>query len=249
MSSEGISTTTRGRSYRDHSEASPHRLCASPRRDLYAADERPDARRVYREVGRNGGRARDLLRCSQYLPGPQGRAHDQHVDSSCRLDGCRLSLGRRDAELGVAAAARCCASSILEANLSQTIGSASSSVASGAIFTLPALYMWGLTPAWRQLTLLALCGGMLGVLIMIPLRRILIREEHGKLPYPEGMACAEVLVAAEAGGRQASGVFAGIGAGMLFELLTSGLKIVPGNSTGRSPGRRRPSSPSVCRRR
>ena len=117
--------------------------------------------------------------------------------------------------------------SILEANMSQTIGSASSSVASGAIFTLPALYMWGLTPAWQQLTLLALCGGLLGVLIMIPLRRILIREEHGTLPYPEGMACAEVLVAAEAGGRQASGVFAGIGIGMAFELLTSGLRIVP----------------------
>ena len=92
---------------------------------------------------------------------------------------------------------------ILEANLSQTIGSASSSVASGVLFTVPALFIWGMQPAWRQLTLLAMCGGLLGVLAMIPLRRYLIRREHGKLPYPEGTACAEVLVAAEAGGRQA----------------------------------------------
>ncbi len=117
--------------------------------------------------------------------------------------------------------------SILEANLSQTIGSASSSVASGALFTLPALFMWGMDPQRRQLTLLSMAGGLLGVLAMIPLRSFLIKNEHGNLPYPEGMACAEVLVAAEAGGRQASGVFAGIGAGMLFKLLTDGFKIVP----------------------
>lgn len=118
--------------------------------------------------------------------------------------------------------------SILETNMSQTIGSASSSVASGAIFTLPALFMWDMDPQWRQLTLLAMCGGLLGVLAMIPLRPFLIQREHGSLPYPEGMACAEVQVAAESGGEQAAGVFAGIGVGMLFKLLTSGFKLIPG---------------------
>ena len=116
--------------------------------------------------------------------------------------------------------------SILESNISQTVGSASSSVASGALFTIPALFIWGMSPAWRQLTLLAIAGGLLGVLFMIPLRRYLIQREHGQLPYPEGMACAEVLVAAEGGGRQAHGVFWGIGAGMLFQLLVQGLNLV-----------------------
>jgi putative OPT family oligopeptide transporter len=118
--------------------------------------------------------------------------------------------------------------SILETNMSQTIGSASSSVASGVLFTIPALFIWGITPEWRQITLLSMCGGIVGVLAMIPLRRYLIAREHGKLPYPEGMACAEVLVAAEGGGRQAAGVFWGIGAGMLFKLITDGFKFVGG---------------------
>lgn len=117
---------------------------------------------------------------------------------------------------------------ILEANTSQTIGSASSSVASGVLFTIPALFIWGMEPQWRQITLLAVSGGLLGVLAMIPLRRYLIRQEHGKLPYPEGLACAEVLVAAQSGGRQAAPVFAGIGVGMVFKLLTDGLKLVAG---------------------
>ena len=118
--------------------------------------------------------------------------------------------------------------SILEANMSQTIGSASSSVASGVLFTIPALFIWGMEPAWRQITLLAICGGLLGVLAMIPLRRYLIKREHGRLPYPEGMACAEVLVAAEQGGPQAAGVFWGLGAGMLFKLVTDGFRFVQG---------------------
>jgi putative OPT family oligopeptide transporter len=116
--------------------------------------------------------------------------------------------------------------SILESNMSQTIGSASSSVASGVLFTIPALFMWGMTPAWRQTTLLAMCGGLIGVLAMVPLRRYLIKREHGKLPYPEGMACAEVLVAAEGGGKQAHPVFWGIGVGMLFQLITNGFRFV-----------------------
>ncbi len=118
--------------------------------------------------------------------------------------------------------------SILETNISQTVGSASSSVASGVLFTIPALFIWGMSPAWRQITLLAMCGGLIGVLAMIPLRRYLIKGEHGKLPYPEGMACAEVLVAAEAGGRQATPVFLGIGVGMLFKLITDGFRFVRG---------------------
>ena len=116
--------------------------------------------------------------------------------------------------------------SILEANMSQTIGSASSSVASGVLFTIPALFIWGMNPAWRQITLLAMCGGLIGVLAMIPLRRYLIKREHGTLPYPEGLACAEVLVAAESGGRQAAPVFWGIGVGMLFKLITDGFRFV-----------------------
>jgi putative OPT family oligopeptide transporter len=115
--------------------------------------------------------------------------------------------------------------SILELNMSQTVGSASSSVASGVLFTIPALFIWGMPPTWRQMTLLATSGGLLGVLAMIPLRRYLIKQEHGRLPYPEGMACAEVLVAAEGGGRRAAGVFWGIGIGMIFKLITDGLKL------------------------
>ncbi|HEX9692528.1 MAG TPA: oligopeptide transporter, OPT family [Gemmatimonadales bacterium] len=116
--------------------------------------------------------------------------------------------------------------SILESNISQTVGSASSSVASGVLFTIPALFIWGLSPAWAQITLLAMAGGLIGVLAMIPLRRYLIKREHGTLPYPEGMACAEVLVAGEQGGRQAAPVFWGLGLGMLFQILTDGFKLV-----------------------
>jgi putative OPT family oligopeptide transporter len=117
---------------------------------------------------------------------------------------------------------------ILESNMSQTIGSASSSVASGVLFTIPALFIWGMSPAWRQITLLTMAGGLIGVLFMVPLRRYLIKREHGTLPYPEGMACAEVLVAAEGGGKQAAGVFWGLGVGMVFKLITDGIKLVPG---------------------
>ncbi|GMV03995.1 MAG: oligopeptide transporter, OPT family protein [Gemmatimonadota bacterium] len=116
--------------------------------------------------------------------------------------------------------------SILESNISQTVGSASSSVASGVLFTIPALFLWGMNPAWAQITLLAMAGGLIGVLFMIPLRRYLIKQEHGQLPYPEGMACAEVLVAAEGGGKQAHGVFWGIGFGMAFQLLVQGANVV-----------------------
>lgn len=110
--------------------------------------------------------------------------------------------------------------------MSQTIGSASSSVASGVLFTLPALFLWGIKPDLLQISLLAMAGGLLGVLIMIPLRRYLIKREHGQLLYPEGMACAEVLVAAEGGSKQASNVFWGLAIGAGFKWLTGGLKII-----------------------
>jgi putative OPT family oligopeptide transporter len=120
-------------------------------------------------------------------------------------------------------------SNILEANLSQTIGSASSSVASGVIFTLPALFLWGFDPTLLQMTLLAMFGGLLGVLFMIPLRRFLIDKEHGKLPYPEGTACAEVLVASEGAGSKAKNVFIGLGLGALFKFITGWIKVIPGS--------------------
>jgi putative OPT family oligopeptide transporter len=119
--------------------------------------------------------------------------------------------------------------SILETNISQTTGSASSSLASGVIFTLPALFMWGMPPELLQMTLLAMCGGLLGILFMIPLRRFLIEREHGKLPYPEGTACAEVLVANEIGGGRARFVFYGLAGGAFFKFLTSWIRVIPGD--------------------
>ncbi|MCK5526959.1 MAG: oligopeptide transporter, OPT family, partial [Candidatus Latescibacteria bacterium] len=110
-------------------------------------------------------------------------------------------------------------STILENNLSQTVGSASSSLASGIIFTIPALFLWGLDPSLLQMATLALLGGLLGILFMIPLRRYLIVKEHGKLPYPEGTACAEVLVASEAGGSRARNVFVALGIGAVYKFL------------------------------
>ena len=118
-------------------------------------------------------------------------------------------------------------STILEANLSQTIGSASSSVASGVIFTLPALFLWGFDTTFAQITILAMCGGLLGVLFMIPLRPYLIVREHARLPYPEGTACAEVLMASQTGGARARNVFLGLGVGALVKVLTSWLRAVP----------------------
>jgi putative OPT family oligopeptide transporter len=125
--------------------------------------------------------------------------------------------------------------SILEANLSQTIGSASSSLASGVIFTLPALFLWGVAPDLLQMTLLAMCGGLIGVLFMIPLRRFLSKGEHGRLPYPEGTACAEVLVANETGGQNARYVFYGLGIGAFFKFLTSWIRVIPDEFVAKLP--------------
>lgn len=124
---------------------------------------------------------------------------------------------------------------ILEMNISQTVGSASSSQASGIIFTIPALFLWGFSPGVAKLLVVALAGGMLGVLFMIPLRRFLVRNEHGKLPYPEGTASAEVLVAADAGGTHARNVFMGLGVGALYKWLMSGLNLWPRDAWAKVP--------------
>jgi putative OPT family oligopeptide transporter len=110
-------------------------------------------------------------------------------------------------------------SNILDCNIAQTTGSASSSLASGIIFTIPALFLWGFSPGVFKIGILALLGGVLGVLFMIPLRRSLIVKEHGVLPYPEGTAAAHVLVAADTGGTKAKNVFLGLGVGAVFKSL------------------------------
>jgi len=127
-------------------------------------------------------------------------------------------------------------SSILEHNISQTVGSASSSLASGIIFTLPALFLWGLDPTIFTMALIGFLGGLLGILFMIPLRRFLIVKEHGKLPYPEGTACAEVLVASEIGGSHAKTVFTGLGLGALFKGLMSFGKFWSSEASWAIPG-------------
>ncbi len=111
--------------------------------------------------------------------------------------------------------------SILENCVVQTTGSAGESIAAGVAFTLPALVLLGFPLDWMRTMVLSLAGGILGVLMMIPLRRYLIVKEHGKLTYPEGTACAEVLIAGEERGAQASLVFKGLFAGGLFKLATA----------------------------
>ncbi len=128
--------------------------------------------------------------------------------------------------------------SILESNIVQTIGSAGESLAAGAIFTLPALFIWASegkhgieNPSILEITLIALVGGLLGVFFMIPLRNALIVKEHGTLPYPEGTACAEVLLAGEKNGAGAGVVFAGMGFAALFKFIIDGLVAVKGTLT------------------
>ena len=122
--------------------------------------------------------------------------------------------------------------SILENNIVQTIGSAGESLAAGAIFTMPALFLWAKewgtkAPSLLEIFLIALVGGVLGVLFMIPLRKALIVQEHGTLPYPEGTACAEVLLAGEQGGAKASTVFKGLGIAALYKFVADGLGVFP----------------------
>lgn len=131
--------------------------------------------------------------------------------------------------------------SILESNFVQTVGSAGESLAAGAIFTLPALFLWAAEgkmdkPGIVEITLIALLGGLLGVFFMVPLRNALIVKEHGILPYPEGTACAEVLLAGEEGGANASTVFAGMGFAAAFKFIIDGLKAVPSEVSLRVKG-------------
>lgn len=123
--------------------------------------------------------------------------------------------------------------SILENNMVQTIGSAGESLAAGAIFTIPALFMWAAesssvaVPSFWNIAIIALFGGILGVLFMIPLRNALIVKEHGVLPFPEGTACAEVLLAGEEGGHKTKIVFSGLGIAALYKFITDGIKLFP----------------------
>ena len=114
----------------------------------------------------------------------------------------------------------------------QTIGSAGESVAAGAIFTMPALFLWASewgtsAPSLVEIAIIAAIGGSLGVLFMVPLRKALIVQEHGVLPYPEGQACAEVLLAGEEGGEKAGIVFKGLGLAAAYKFVTDGLKLFP----------------------
>ena len=118
--------------------------------------------------------------------------------------------------------------SILESNMVQTIGSAGESLAAGAIFTMPALFIWAKEgvmdkPSLISITIIALVGGLLGVFFMVPLRSALIVKEHGVLPYPEGTACAEVLLAGEEGGSSAKSVFIGMALGAIVKFFADGL--------------------------
>ena len=138
--------------------------------------------------------------------------------------GLTVSASIPIAVLAISVLKRAGGSTILENNIVQTIGSAGESLASGVVFTIPALIF--LVPygpqyfSYGQMTLLAIAGGVLGVLMMIPLRRALIVKEHGVLPYPEGTACADVLVAGERGGALAKTVFMGLGIGALWKSLS-----------------------------
>lgn len=133
---------------------------------------------------------------------------------------------------------------VLETNIVQTIGSAGESLAAGVIFTIPALFIWQQTdPSIRvdliEIAVLSLFGGLLGVLFMIPLRRFLIVREHGNLPYPEGLATAEVQVAGESGGKKGRLVFGGLGVGALYQLLANsrGFSLWPEEPAQRLPAK------------
>jgi putative OPT family oligopeptide transporter len=118
---------------------------------------------------------------------------------------------------------------ILEANLSQTIGSASTSLASGTIFTIPALFMWNMVPPYRQVVVLSYLGAVLGLAAMIPLRRLLVVQSHDELPYPEGTACAEVLRATVGGSRASAWIFRGMALGAAIKIAVSVAFLTPGS--------------------
>src|SRR3990170_1419610 len=154
--------------------------------------------------------------------------------------GLTVSASIPIAVLAISVLKRFGGSSILENNIVQTIGSAGESVAAGVVFTIPALIF--LLPDgpryfnYFQITMLAFAGGILGVLMMVPLRRALIVKEHGVLPYPEGTACADVLIAGERGGALAKTVFMGLGVGALWKALSWIVQLFP-TSIGSSMSR------------
>jgi putative OPT family oligopeptide transporter len=154
--------------------------------------------------------------------------------------GLTVSASIPIAVLAISVLKRFGGSTILENNIVQTIGSAGESVAAGVVFTIPALIFFGERGQsffnYFQITLLAFAGGILGVLMMVPLRRALIVKEHGVLPYPEGTACADVLVAGERGGALAQTVFMGLGVGALWKSLSWIFQIFP-TAVGRSISR------------
>ncbi len=117
--------------------------------------------------------------------------------------------------------------SILENNIVQTTGSAADSVSAGIVFTVPAILLMGYDLEISRVAVLAIAGGLLGILMMIPLRRALIVQEHGKLPYPEGTACAEVLIAGERGGIHAKTVFQAFGIAFGYKFLMTALRLWP----------------------
>src|SRR6201997_177107 len=110
---------------------------------------------------------------------------------------------------------------ILENNIVQTTGSAGESIAFGVGVTMPALLLLGFEMHWIRVMTVSVLGGLLGILLMIPLRRAFIVKQHGKLKYPEGTACAEVLVAGEKGGMTATMVFVGFGVAFLHKWLAA----------------------------
>src|SRR5438067_2647338 len=124
---------------------------------------------------------------------------------------------------------------LLEANLAQTIGSASSSLATGTIFTIPALFMWGMAPPFWQVSILALLGGLLGIAAMVPLRRLLIVRSANELPYPEGTACAEVLRATTEGAPGGKWIFIGLAAGAAIKIALGAFALFPSTLTAPLP--------------
>src|SRR6266540_4027864 len=124
---------------------------------------------------------------------------------------------------------------ILEANLSQTIGSASSSLAAGTIFTIPALFLWGMAPPFWQVAILALLGGFLGISAMVPLRRLLIVRSADELPYPEGTACAEVLRATTTAASGGGWIFIGLAVGAAVKLALGAFMLMPSTLVAHLP--------------
>ncbi|MCA1583113.1 MAG: oligopeptide transporter, OPT family [Acidobacteria bacterium] len=124
---------------------------------------------------------------------------------------------------------------ILEANMAQTVGSASTALATGTIFTIPALFLWGMAPPYFQVVALCFLGGVLGLSAMIPLRRLLIVDARDELPYPEGTACAEVLKATSSRSRAGVWIFRGIAVGAALKLALGLAFLLPSEISARLP--------------